>query len=828
MLLRVICFKEYKNMKTASIFKKVLFSCMLLAFACRLDATRAQIVYDDEVPAIVEKRAGKKNPQIKKQPRREKAKNLKDSINRLDRFAKGSGNKKLQTAAQSVLNAASRVDNAEKANTLQKEDLAFALDQAALALSKLTLQPRSSCRFDHKHKRCDSSCSSDSSRHSGCKSSCSFSSISHHSGCKSSGSFSTKSHHSGCKSCCSFSSKSRHSRSHHSKSDSSCSSRSRSCSRGHAAHDCDECVYLIKDVKEQLVCCCKRVTHLLEDIKRFLEEHLCCKCQVIDSLPVVLSESGKYSFAEDLSFFGAGPAITVASNDVCIDLCCHSLTLGGGTQGIFAEGVSKVSVENGSIKSFTATNNSQSHGVLLLDVDGAQFEKLSFSNTFFGIRAGTETDQVSVRGVTNLKVHNCEFQNPAVDSAAIQLSNSAHWLVDSCAFLSLATDEGFRRGIFGKANVCNGIISRCQFMPQSNCKDIAYTAIQIQGVLIPFNECKKPSKNLLITECEFKNTFSDIVLYDLQGNSFDAIISHCTSSDSANPLNFIGGEICVEKYVANVCPTGFHAVRIEMFNGLEDKILNHNITFKDCIFNFESASIPESQPNDCILVQQVEGFAMDGCTIHFNQVTACDPWLSSAIHLGSGRLDNTHGTNANDVRITNCNVYGNAQYGILSETCEQEEFNRCVVIKNCQVDGFQESGIRFINTKRSAIKNCEVKNVTGTKHEQGHGISLASHTDKNPHAKSKCNAVIENTCAHCDGSGIHIEDHAKLNLIKANDCFCNKKHGIKNHDNSKTNQFYFNTACNNDHHNCSGFPDKLVAEPGHSHFALGQNICCNQ
>jgi len=797
-------------MKTASILKKVLFSSLLLAFVCRLDATRAPIVYDDDLPAAVSKHAdkkrqdkAKKTPQIKTNPESKKVKDktLRESLERLERFVKSSHSKKLQETAREVFVAASVVDENEQKNALSEDDLAFAIDQAEHALNSLAVQKRASWHKKGKHSDSSFGCKSHHSRHSF---SCDSSSKSHHSR-----------HHSGCSLSSSSDSSSK---SHH----------SRSCSSDSHSSECKKCVRLIKDVEEQLVCCCKRVTYLLKDIKKFLEKHLCCKCHVIEELPVTLTESGKYSFKEDLSFFGAGPAIIVAANDVCIDLCCHSLTLGSATQGILAEGVSKLSVENGSIKSFSPTDNPESHGVLLLDVDGAYFEKLAFSNMTFGIRAGTETDQVSVRGVTNLKVYNCEFQNPAVDSVGIQLANSAHWIVDSSVFLSNNTQEGFRRGIFGKANVCNGIVSRCQFMPESDCKENAYIAIQLQGVLIPFNSCTKPSKNLLVTECEFKRTYSDVVLYDLNGNSFDAIISNCTSSDSQNPLNFIGGEICVEKYVANVCPTGFHAVRLEMFNGLEDKILNHNITFKDCIFNFNSASIEESQPNDCILVQQVEGLFMDGCTISFNQNHACDSWLSAAIHLGSGRLDGTYGTNAKDVRITNCLVHGTGKYGIVSETNKLKTSNKCIVIEDCQVDGFKEGGIAFINTKRSVVKGCQVKNVSGTKWEQGHGIALVGHTDKNKDAKSKANAILENTVAHCQGSGIHLENHTRNNLVKANDCFDNKKHGIKNHDDSGKNQFYDNTACNNEHHNCAGIPHKLMGKPGDTDFALGKNICCDQ
>jgi hypothetical protein len=72
-------------------------------------------------------------------------------------------------------------------------------------------------------------------------------------------------------------------------------------------------------------------------------------------VPLTISESGSYYFAEDITFGGTvDDAITIESNDVTIDLAGYTLKGGdfGAKSGIYMSGRTNVEIRNGTVRDF--------------------------------------------------------------------------------------------------------------------------------------------------------------------------------------------------------------------------------------------------------------------------------------------------------------------------------------------------------------------------------------------------------------------------------------------------------------------------------------------
>jgi hypothetical protein len=80
------------------------------------------------------------------------------------------------------------------------------------------------------------------------------------------------------------------------------------------------------------------------------------ECIPIASVPFVVSAPGEYCLASDLTHAGETPAITIAADDVVLDLAGFTLAgtsgPGAASQGIFAWGRRRVTVRNGTLTGF--------------------------------------------------------------------------------------------------------------------------------------------------------------------------------------------------------------------------------------------------------------------------------------------------------------------------------------------------------------------------------------------------------------------------------------------------------------------------------------------
>jgi hypothetical protein len=136
-------------------------------------------------------------------------------------------------------------------------------------------------------------------------------------------------------------------------------------------------------------------------------------CTVITSLPITITTQGIYCLTSDLSTsMASGMAITIANNNVMIDLNGHKLgglAAGSGTQvyGIYADQRKNITIRNGTVRGFY-------YGIWLHDLSpfttsqGHLIEDIRADmNTFFGINVAGKgniirnNQVVSTGGSTN-------------------------------------------------------------------------------------------------------------------------------------------------------------------------------------------------------------------------------------------------------------------------------------------------------------------------------------------------------------------------------------------------------------------------------------------
>ncbi|MBS0634319.1 MAG: right-handed parallel beta-helix repeat-containing protein [Verrucomicrobia bacterium] len=146
---------------------------------------------------------------------------------------------------------------------------------------------------------------------------------------------------------------------------------------------CDELSELGSDVSE----CCNEITTLLMQVQRLLADEFPCDASIaIDSVPLTITESGKYCVTSDLTYDGTGAAITVLANNVTINFHNHSLTLTNeAAQGILAQNVSEFTLENDVIQGAASFISDTSVAVHLDGVHKAHLNNVYTYNTTKGI-----------------------------------------------------------------------------------------------------------------------------------------------------------------------------------------------------------------------------------------------------------------------------------------------------------------------------------------------------------------------------------------------------------------------------------------------------------
>lgn len=183
----------------------------------------------------------------------------------------------------------------------------------------------------------------------------------------------------------------------------------------------------------------------------------------LSSLPVTISASGSYYLTTNLTGFSGTNGITVAANDVTIDLNGFSLSgVSGALDGIFFQGYSRLTVKNGVIRNWT-------DGIWASGTGNNQFQNLVVvSNASLGIYTGSRamielcTADANTTGINvagGSIVRNCvatRNNNGIVCGSDNSISNSI--VITGCSFSQNSTGLGLSQ---------NGIVEQNDFIKNS-------------------------------------------------------------------------------------------------------------------------------------------------------------------------------------------------------------------------------------------------------------------------------------------------------------------------------------------------------------------------
>ena len=526
--------------------------------------------------------------------------------------------------------------------------------------------------------------------------------------------------------------------------------------------------------------------NLIQEIEE-LSEHLeCLQRIVIDRLPITITESGSYCVKKSLLFEVPSPAITVAADNVDIDLGDHTITVGPAAAAIFAQNTTNLRIHNGQLESTLPSTDPNSIGISLVNVDHAEFNDIIFSNTLIGYSGAACTDQ---------SFANCKFNHPGdtQDTRGIEIFGGAGYTIERCFFDTIGQQINGNSGIaidvnvFNTNTVCNTVtINECDF---TNTNSVS-TSIFLVG-----------TTNVEITDCKMQNNGS---LGNPSSAGIAVVPAPLTNSSFASPTNITIQNCDIDQpHSVGIAATSFDNLLIENCRiQSNDNTLLHNVIVgaSNPAFSKTNAILRNcslSNPNAAggfvnLLVTNIEGGLIENCTLDSNGL--------ANLHIGLAP--------SNNVKVLN---------STFSKTCLDHvritDNSSSITVENCNIDASMFAGVHLLNATECTIKNCEISNVSN-----GYGIFLEPN--------SNFNQILDNAITQCNFDGIVI--NSTNNTIKYNTCSNNGSHGINN-GGGATNEFYFNTACHNSGtpaNNCFGItPSGLVQPPGGTN-APGVNVCC--
>lgn len=562
---------------------------------------------------------------------------------------------------------------------------------------------------------------------------------------------------------------------------------------------CLDCVKEARKARESLRDCSIELNERIDRLSCDIENAFPCATPiVIDAVPVVLDTPGRYCVVNDLEFEGSGPAISIVVSNVLIDFDNHVLTIDAAdAQGIFAQDVDNIIVQNGTIQSDLPATDDENRAIYLVNVKHSVIQNMALTDTLIGVGTGQFMPN-DLTGVEDLTIYKCFFNHASQNARGTHFVNSSGITVDSCVFGNIGpSGEVSAIGIFAETNTQNTTITNCQFL---NNNQSSGRGIEIQGFV--FAPAGGPSVSTIIDGCTFSNTVNDIAFFEDNGAPVDALITNCTSADSQLALILTGRGFYIENYVASqkISPLSLQLAEVG-FN----TFTGNDVTFKNC--NFTS---PLAQASATVInISNGDGILIDDCIINSNG-TGDNANPASNIAIGSTTFA------VKNVKVRNCILKGNTQYSIIAKTANISAITH-LFIEDCLIDGAQDAGIFLDNTVGAVIRDCQICNVTGNVQRvaPGHGI----HINDNSFSNSVRGCVISRN----NGDGIFVDNGSDLNVVTYNKVFNNRQNGIECL-NPLDNQFYYNEACNNAIVDCVGLI--FTGAPGATSFKLGQNICC--
>ncbi len=479
---------------------------------------------------------------------------------------------------------------------------------------------------------------------------------------------------------------------------------------------CDFCSEL-SDLESEVSKCCKTIKAQIIAILRLLQEDLPCDPPIaISSVPVTISQPGKYCVKQDLVYNGANAAITVTANNVTINFHSHSLTLtNSSAQGILVESLTSTPVreftlENDIIQGSGLFKTATSAAVSLVNVEKATLRDVYTFNTTKGI---------SITNCTDVLVENSLVSNHEGLSVPTTASVGAGIFVDSSTSVTIESCDFEGAGL----------------SPVTNPNE-ASNALIVQGT----------SQDLSVQNCTFNNWLNTFTINQVNGMLIDNCLADAASVSTSNLLEL--GSTTTQ--------------------GLDVTIRNSTFTQDTLVPGFDGLFFING--SGCLM----ENVIVDVTTGNDGNV---NPYFPAAIHIGcavNGHVSCGPPYLAfTDLLAKNCIIKGANQYGLLVEngsyiTFTDSQFTGASVA-NIFLDGAVDvNHVSTFGALGCVIKNSIVTNAVGS----GVGVLI------NPGANS--NALVNCDVSNNSQDGVAISQYALNNLITGNSVYDNGNHGIIN------------------------------------------------
>lgn len=526
---------------------------------------------------------------------------------------------------------------------------------------------------------------------------------------------------------------------------------------------CNFCSEL-SDLESEVKKCCQTIKAQIIAILRLLQEEFPCNPPIaITSVPVTITEPGKYCVKQDLVYNGSGAAITVTANNVTINFHNHSLTLNNsGAQGVLVESLTSTPVrefvlENDIIQGSSLFKTATSAAVSLVNVDKATLRNIYTFNTTKGVEIQNSTDVL----VENSLLSNHEglsVPTTASIGAGILIDSSISVTVDGCDF------EG------------------AGLSPVTNLNE-ASNALLVQGT----------SQDILVKNSTFNNWLNTLTISQVTG----MIVENCQA-------------IAAGVSISNIVEVGSTTTATTDVTIRNSSFAQETLVpgFDGLFFINGSGALLEN-----VIVDVTTG--NDG---------NANPYFPGAIHIGcavNGHVSCGPPYLAfNDLLAKNVIVRGANQYGLLVENGSYITFTDSQFTGASLANVFFDGAVNGNNVSTFGAFGCIIKNSTIT-NAVGSGAGTGVGVLINPGANT--NAIVNCDVSNNGQDGIVVSQYALNNLLNGNSVFDNGNHGIDNLE--ATTMTYFNTSCNNAAGlNCVGVtPSQL---PGTTEVA-GSNICCS-
>lgn len=431
----------------------------------------------------------------------------------------------------------------------------------------------------------------------------------------------------------------------------------------------------ISEIESEFEECCEDIQRELTEVLQFVNTQLPCDEMLpICSVPVVLSEPGKYCVNCDLVYNGSAAAILVTADNVSINFHNHSLTLtDSNAQGILVKDVNEFTLENDIIQGSSIFKSATSAAVHLENVNKATLKNIYTKNTTKGIAIENSAD-VRVE-YSRVEAHEgtvqVTFPSPATlagtgNGAGIWIDGSHGVAVDSCAFVGADLVFDPARTSFGlhiEGDSKNITLKHSTFTDWLG----SIHALNVDGLLV--DHCiaiASPVSNLNVVQlgsCSQETKANDVII---RNSNF----VYSGDRPGFDGLFLAGGSGCVlENLVVDTqsdlinansvvyYPAGIHV-------GLQGCDSFENVVARNCIVkghNYIGVHLENSHKatfEDCQISDAIE------YNVFMNDPTTNAHLKDSTVSSGEkyGVYLNTQNGGSNSVE--NCQIYLNGDYGL--------------------------------------------------------------------------------------------------------------------------------------------------------------------